>query len=251
MFLASHFQSTRPLTTLLACPKLPLPPHPCLPTPPLTLVTPPHPTPGTLDYMSPEVLRCPDKRLPSDNKEREDLWYTSLVDVWATGVLAYEMLVGIAPFQGPDKQAQQHAIYNSNPTFPPYLSDSAVDFMTIALSKDPAKRPSIQTLVFHPWLAALPRSNSLNPAKTNIAQERGTPAPTNLRPTPMAPTPLPNPPQHLTPAQINAPSMTPPAGPSYIAPPVGPIHRVPPPRPAPFLLQSAGLTMADKAHVCA
>ena len=61
--------------------------------------------------MAPEVLCCPDKRVPSDNKERQDLWYTERVDVWATGVLAYEMLVGAAPFHGPDKQAQQNAIF--------------------------------------------------------------------------------------------------------------------------------------------
>lgn len=53
---------------------------------------------GTLDYMAPEVLRCPDKYYPSDNKDRADLAYNEAVDSWAMGVLAYELIVGRSPF---------------------------------------------------------------------------------------------------------------------------------------------------------
>lgn len=49
---------------------------------------------GTLDYMPPEVLRCPLKRHPGDNKSRTELHYTTAVDSWAAGVLAYELLTG-------------------------------------------------------------------------------------------------------------------------------------------------------------
>eukprot|EP00882_Tetradesmus_deserticola_P019548 GHRQ01021046.1.p2 GENE.GHRQ01021046.1~~GHRQ01021046.1.p2 ORF type:complete len:132 (-),score=19.92 GHRQ01021046.1:239-634(-) len=52
-----------------------------------------HPA-GTLDYMAPEVLRCPLKRQPGDNKDRHDLFYSQAVDAWAVGVLSYELLTG-------------------------------------------------------------------------------------------------------------------------------------------------------------
>lgn len=53
---------------------------------------------GTLDYMAPEVVVCPDKHHPSDHKELTHLHYTAVVDAWAVGVLAYELVVGKAPF---------------------------------------------------------------------------------------------------------------------------------------------------------
>jgi hypothetical protein len=53
---------------------------------------------GTLDYMAPEVVVCPDKHHPNDHKELTHLHYTAVVDAWAVGVLAYELVVGKAPF---------------------------------------------------------------------------------------------------------------------------------------------------------
>jgi serine/threonine protein kinase len=52
---------------------------------------------GTLAYMSPEVVACPRKVHPGDWKHRKDLAYGSQVDVWALGMLVFELVVGHPP----------------------------------------------------------------------------------------------------------------------------------------------------------
>ena len=41
-----------------------------------------------------QVLNCPYKNRPEENKEKTHLHYSGTVDSWAVGVLAYELLVG-------------------------------------------------------------------------------------------------------------------------------------------------------------
>jgi hypothetical protein len=40
------------------------------------------------------VLVCPPKLFPEENKHRTGLHYTPSADVWAVGVLAYELVMG-------------------------------------------------------------------------------------------------------------------------------------------------------------
>ena len=55
---------------------------------------------GTLDYMPPEVLRCPDKAHAGQGNGRADLacLYSYSADVWALGALVHELLLGASPF---------------------------------------------------------------------------------------------------------------------------------------------------------
>eukprot|EP00775_Hariotina_reticulata_P007067 gene7067-7280_t len=107
---------------------------------------------GTLDYMAPEVLVCPDKHLPSDNKERSELWYTPAVDAWALGVLAYELAVGRPPFGMSTRDETIRAIRQSPPSFPEFMSPGLVDFISRALVKPADQRSSLADLMQHPWI---------------------------------------------------------------------------------------------------
>ncbi|GIL53939.1 hypothetical protein Vafri_9507 [Volvox africanus] len=126
---------------------------------------------GTLEYMAPEVERCPLKMLPEENKENKDLAYTTAVDIWATGVLAYELMVGFPPFvvdnatsaggagaRGASARPGEMflAEYANRRTlsFPASTSSHARDFISLALAERPEERPTALQLSRHPWLAA-------------------------------------------------------------------------------------------------
>lgn len=72
---------------------------------------------GTLDYLSPEMV---------ENKTHDER-----VDVWAIGILCYEMLVGYPPFETEhDDYAETYqSIVGVRYTFPEHLSAQAKDFI--------------------------------------------------------------------------------------------------------------------------
>eukprot|EP00891_Asterochloris_glomerata_P009746 jgi/Astpho2/9746/gw1.00149.147.1_t len=97
---------------------------------------------GTLDYMAPEA----------DLKARGVRPYDEKVDVWATGILAYELVVGRPPFEVNDEvQTATMIMFSNNINFPTKYSTLWVDFVRAALEKKPHLRPSAVQLLDHPW----------------------------------------------------------------------------------------------------
>ena len=76
-----------------------------------------------------QVLKCPYKSKPEENKEKEHLHYSNTVDSWAVGVLVYELLVGCPPFYDKSKSNTEARIVNGMPHFPPTISEAAKDFI--------------------------------------------------------------------------------------------------------------------------
>mmetsp|Transcript_7609 Transcript_7609/g.16491 ORF Transcript_7609/g.16491 Transcript_7609/m.16491 type:complete len:1013 (+) Transcript_7609:148-3186(+) len=117
---------------------------------------------GTLDYMAPEVLRCPRKSLPGHNKDREDLAYGYSADVWALGVLSYELINGCSPFTRREKAETERLIMSAEP--PPFVvdvSEEARSFIYRCLIRDPMSRPSAWQLMGDSWVKVVPRCTGL------------------------------------------------------------------------------------------
>ena len=87
---------------------------------------------GTVPYMAPEHVRGE----PADARG----------DLWALGVLLYEMLTGHRPFEGEHEFAVAHAIMNSAPPRPslvrPEIGPRLESLVLGLLEKDPARRPA-------------------------------------------------------------------------------------------------------------
>ncbi|KAK0112020.1 hypothetical protein ONS96_001281 [Cadophora gregata f. sp. sojae] len=95
---------------------------------------------GTLDYLPPEMITS------------GKIHYTSAIDLWTLGVLAYEFLMGEAPFE--DSQVMTHRRIARNEMTPmsASLSQGAKDFVHSLLVLDPSKRLSLDGVLQHPWI---------------------------------------------------------------------------------------------------
>uniref|UniRef100_A0A7S2DN41 Non-specific serine/threonine protein kinase n=1 Tax=Haptolina brevifila TaxID=156173 RepID=A0A7S2DN41_9EUKA len=90
----------------------------------------------------------------------QDVSYTSAIDVWALGLIAYQLLCGRFPFGiGEDPNEDEEIVVDRiafEPlTFPqcsPPLSSEAVDFCNWLLERDPSKRPNAAMAMGHPWI---------------------------------------------------------------------------------------------------
>ncbi|MEW5299405.1 MAG: hypothetical protein WDW36_002424 [Sanguina aurantia] len=153
---------------------------------------------GTLDYMAPEVLKCPFKSRPDENKLDARLHYSNRVDAWAVGVLTYELLVGFPPFFDQSRTGTEKRILTSTPVFPATLSEAAKSFICHALQKDAINRPTTLEMLHHPsHITHIPAS-----IQTRTALQAG-PSSTPQAPD-GAPSPHPGSPAVIRPAPLSA-----------------------------------------------
>ncbi|KAK8875654.1 serine/threonine protein kinase [Tritrichomonas musculus] len=96
---------------------------------------------GTPLYMAPELVQ----EQPYDEK----------VDVWALGVILYELYYGKPPFFTNSIYKLIQMIVNSPITWPGQISDQFKSFLLEMLQKDPIKRISCQDLLSHPFIAGV------------------------------------------------------------------------------------------------
>uniref|UniRef100_A0A8C6UCU3 Calcium/calmodulin-dependent protein kinase 1Da n=1 Tax=Neogobius melanostomus TaxID=47308 RepID=A0A8C6UCU3_9GOBI len=98
---------------------------------------------GTPGYVAPEVLA----QKP----------YSKAVDCWSIGVIAYILLCGYPPFYDENDSKLFEQILKADFEFDaPYwddISDSAKNFISRLMEKDPAKRYTCEQALRHPWIA--------------------------------------------------------------------------------------------------
>uniref|UniRef100_A0A7S4Q4V9 Protein kinase domain-containing protein n=1 Tax=Alexandrium monilatum TaxID=311494 RepID=A0A7S4Q4V9_9DINO len=97
---------------------------------------------GTLDYMAPEVLLNEGHGLP--------------VDLWALGILLYELLSGHTPFICMVSRSSEEFVEKVTKVeypFPPWFSNEACHLVHCLLQRQPAHRWLSQQVLGHPWIA--------------------------------------------------------------------------------------------------
>eukprot|EP00955_Chlamydomonas_euryale_P076688 362749-Chlamydomonas_euryale.AAC.12 len=139
---------------------------------------------------APEVLRCPPKNSPHENKNNVYLHYNNSVDAWAVGVFAYELVVGLPPFAGDSQLDSVDRIMHSTPEFPEKMTELAKAFICQALKKHPGDRPTVIEMLHHPWIRSYQRRASVLTMSVP-RQRRGSTAPYTDAPAPGLPTAAP------------------------------------------------------------
>lgn len=99
---------------------------------------------GTLDYLPPEMI---------EGREHDEQ-----VDVWSLGVLLYEFLVGVPPFEAEGHTATYRRITRVDLRFPRGVAEDAQDLIRKLLVKDPLRRMSLEQVPNHPWVKRNSRS---------------------------------------------------------------------------------------------
>lgn len=78
--------------------------------------------------------------------------YNYKIDIWALGILLYELTHQDAPFVGNNVEEIQAAIARGTYELKPTLSKDLKDLITLILDFDPDKRPTTAEIMKHPWM---------------------------------------------------------------------------------------------------
>lgn len=146
---------------------------------------------GTVEYMSPEVIA------------RQG--HTKSADFWSLGVVMFEMLTGVLPFQGENRKETMHQIVKIKLSMPLYLSMEAQSLLRCLFKRNPANRLGsgprggkdimdhifFQSINFEklydrkitpPFIPAVPRDSAYTIDEQNLSQESpGVPASANAK----------------------------------------------------------------------
>lgn len=93
---------------------------------------------GTLDYLPPEMV------------ERKSHDYH--VDIWSLGILTYELLVGVPPFEESGQEETYRRICKVDLKIPSFVAQDAADLIAKLLRHTPQSRIELSQVAQHPWI---------------------------------------------------------------------------------------------------
>jgi len=111
---------------------------------------------GTYEYMAPEIV----------HKKT----YDYRVDVWALGILLYELIHGKAPYQGRSVQEIKSSLTKCQITFDPNIQQDAKDLIQKILKDNPTSRMLIDQILSDKWVIS--QSEKHHPAQ-NLEAKAG------------------------------------------------------------------------------
>lgn len=86
------------------------------------------------------------------------LYDPAKVDIWSSGITLFAMLCGYLPFDEESKEVLYEKILACKIAIPSHVSLEASELLKKLLNRDPAKRPSAEDILSHPWLKRHPVS---------------------------------------------------------------------------------------------
>ncbi|MBZ3884087.1 Sperm motility kinase 3 [Sciurus carolinensis] len=111
---------------------------------------------GTLAYLAPEILLRQEYEGPP-------------ADVWSLGVILFYLLAGRCPFKALLRSGMVRRIREGRYHIPDRVPPQARSLIRSMLSMDPARRPTVEQVLQHPWLRegeeASPRQDGEPPPK--------------------------------------------------------------------------------------
>lgn len=103
---------------------------------------------GTLEYMAPEMIN--------------NTPHNHTLDIWALGILLYELVHGRAPFTGAQPREIGDKIRRGAVRFKPSCTDEFKDLVLALLQATPADRIPLIKVFDHPWVKAFEKKYNLS-----------------------------------------------------------------------------------------
>ena len=114
---------------------------------------------GTPEYIAPEVLTSLDSPSPGHTSSAQ---YGVCCDWWSLGIIAFELLVGVTPFEG-DTTAQTYAnimAFRKGVHFPEEVElSSGVKDLIVHLLSPQEERPGFESIKQHEFFQQVPWSS--------------------------------------------------------------------------------------------